>query len=66
MTRRARHLRPTHHQVSLTILLLSHRHGKIPPLAYETRESEFAQFGQDRLRQRADNPHSGKNLGIHH
>jgi glucose-1-phosphate thymidylyltransferase len=30
MTRRAWHLRPTHHQVPLTILLLSHCHRKIP------------------------------------
>ena len=30
MTRRARHLRPAHHQVLLTILLPSHRHRQIP------------------------------------
>ena len=30
MTRRARHLRPAHHQVPLTILLPSHRHRQIP------------------------------------
>ena len=30
MTRRARHLRPAHHQVPLTILLPSHRHPQIP------------------------------------
>ena len=30
MTRRARHLRPAYHQVPLTILLLSHRHQRIP------------------------------------
>ncbi len=30
MTWRARHLRPAHHQVPLTILLLSHRHQRTP------------------------------------
>ena len=29
-TARARHLRPAHHQVPLTILLPSHRHRQIP------------------------------------
>jgi hypothetical protein len=55
MTRRARHLRPTHHQVSLTILLLPHRHCKILPLSHDPRESDIAKCGQDRLRQRAAN-----------
>ena len=42
MTRRARHLRPAYHQVPLTILLLSHRHQRIPRSNQNVKESDQA------------------------
>ena len=53
MTRRARHLRPAHHQVPLTILLLSHRHRRILRSNQNIKESDQAACVQCRLRQRA-------------
>ena len=55
MTRRARHLRPAYHQVPLTILLLSHRHQRIPRSNQNVKESDQAACVQCRLRQRAAN-----------
>ena len=55
MTRRARHLRPAYHQVPLTILLLSHRHQRIPRSNQNVKESDQAACVQCRLRQRAVN-----------
>ncbi len=56
MTRRARHLRPAHHQVPLTILLLSHRHRRTPRSNQNIKESDQAACVQCRLRQRAAKP----------
>ena len=53
MTRRARHLRPAYHQVPLTILLLSHRHQRIPRSNQNVKESDQAACVQCQLRQRA-------------
>ncbi len=53
MTRRARHLRPAHHQVPLTILLLSHRHRRILRSNQNIKESDQAACVQCRLGQRA-------------
>ena len=58
MTRRARHLRPAYHQVPLTILLLSHRHQRIPRSNQNVKESDQAacvqsDFVKERLTERS-------------